>query len=120
MARANVPLTQLSRFGDNPDSGAITFDSANGAMFSNPNHSTSVVLINNGAGTHIITFPTPATVAKNLAIQDPTVTIGAGKRSVVGNFDPALYNQPSGDDVGKVYMNSDGSQTEVVAKAYRS
>lgn len=116
MVRANVPLTPVSRLGDDPDAGAITF--ADGAMFSNPNPQTTVILINNGAGAHVITFQTPATVAKDLDVQDPTVTVPAGNRLVVGKFDPRLYNQPTGADIGKVYMDSDGSQTEMVAKAY--
>lgn len=119
MARANVPFTQLDRLGDDVDVGETTFDAADDAMFANPDAQTVLVLQNDGAGAHIITFVTPKLAAGGLTIQDPTVTIAAGEKHAFGNFDPVVYNQPSGTDIGKVYMDSDGTKTEMKAKVYR-
>jgi hypothetical protein len=38
---------------------------------------------------------------------------GAGKTAIVGPFDRATFNQPSGADAGMVYVNADGTQTEI-------
>ncbi len=119
MVRANVPFTQLDRLGDDPDSGATTFDGTNGAMFTNVDAQTVLLLTNNGGGAHIITFQTPALVAGGLVIQDPTVSVPAGEKLILGNFDPVIYNQPSGADIGKIYMDSNGTQSEMVCKVYR-
>lgn len=119
MARVDVPFTQASRLGDDLGSGATTFDEPDGAMFTNVDAQTVLVLTNNGAGAHIITFITPFLASGGLTVEDPTVSIPAGESHLFGNFDPVVFNQPSGADIGKIYMDSDGTQTEMVAKVYR-
>lgn len=118
MARIDIPFTQLSRLGDDMNSGATTFD-ALGAMFHNKDAQTVLALTNNGAGQHTITFTTPFLASGGLTVEDPTVTIEAGETLIFGNFDPVVFNQVSGPDIGKVYVDSDATQSEVVGKLYR-
>ncbi len=119
MARVNVPFTQLDHLGDDIDVGETAFDEPDGAMFTNVDAQTVLVLQNDGAGTHVITFITPFLASGGLTVEDPTVSLLTGEKHVLGNFDPVVYNQPSGADVGKIYMDSDGDQSEVKAKVYR-
>ncbi len=78
-----------------------------------------LVLQNDGAGTHVITFVTPKLASGGLTIEDPTVSLLTGEKRVYGNFDPVVFNQPSGADIGKIYMDSDGTESEMKAKVYR-
>lgn len=119
MARTNVPFTQLDRLGDDVDVGETAFDNPDGAMFANPDAQTVLVLQNDGAGTHVITFVTPKLASGGLTIEDPTVSLLTGEKRVYGNFDPVVFNQPSGADIGKIYMDSDGTESEMKAKVYR-
>lgn len=118
MARANVPVTPLGIAGDDISGGATTFDGSNGAMFENPDGKTVVILKNNGGGTHVITFKTPH-APQGLALAEHTVSLGAGKTFILTGFRPDIFNQQSGANVGKIEMDADGTQSEVVALVYR-
>ncbi len=119
MARADVAFIQLDHLGNEIADAPTAFDEPDGAMFHNKDAQTVLVLINTGGGAHIITFTTPFLASGGLTVEDPTVNIPAGETHILGNFDPVVFNQPSGADIGKVYMDSDGTQSEMEAKLYR-
>ncbi len=119
MARTNVPFTQLDHLGDDMDLSETAFHVTDGAMFHNKDAQTVLVLQNDGGGTHVITFITPFLAAGGLTVENPTISIDAGEKFILGNFDPVVYNQPSGADIGKIYMDSDGTESEMKAKVYR-
>lgn len=84
-----------------------------GAMFVNDGN-TRLWVKNAGAGVHILTFPTPRTVGPSaLTVQDPPFSVGIGKYALLGPFDPTDFNVRSGADNGKMYVNCDGTGTEV-------
>jgi hypothetical protein len=114
MARTNVAVSH-SQDGSVLDglATATALDAAAGAMFTN-NGATRVIVYNTGAGAHVVTFVTPRTINPGaLAVADPSITLAAGKHGIFGPLDPTTFNQPSGADTGKVYVNSDGTESEV-------
>ncbi len=114
MARTNIVPTVMDDAGVSP---APTVGTADGLMFSN-NGDELVVLKNNGAGSHTVTLPTPAT-RDDLAVGDRTVVLAAGATRYVGPLTPSLYNQISGVDMGKVYINIDATPGDVTAVVLR-
>jgi len=118
MAKANVPITQITRAGP-LDLAAIetALDVADGAMFQNDG-STELWVRNAGAGAHIVTLVTPQQVA-GLAVADHTATVAAGKTALLGPWPTDTFNQQAGADAGKVYVDTDGTKTEVKLVALR-
>jgi hypothetical protein len=102
--------------GDTDDSqtqvgGPVALDASAGAMFTN-NAATRVLVRNNGAGNHTVTFVSPQTVL-GLAVADLAYVLTPGQSMVCGPFPQTTFNQPSGDDAGRVYVNTGGTQSEV-------
>jgi len=89
---------------------------ANDCMF--PNDGKVEVRVANASGsTANLVFETPATVLSDeLAIADKTGTVADGTEKVFGPFPTATFNQPSGADVGKVYLDTDQTITVAVIK----
>lgn len=119
MARVVIPITEVTRQGVNitPGTGETTPDAVDGAMFTNDGR---VVLSarNTGAGAHVVTIQTPAKVA-GLDVADLQVTVPAGATILIGPFPTSVFNQTAGPDVGMVYVNADGTQTEMRYRALR-
>ena len=87
----------------------------NGQKFSN-NGKVFVEVDNAYTGTITATFVLPGTV-DGQAIPDLAIPVGAGVTKFVGPFPPAFYNQPSGADQGKVYIEW-SSVTSVTVGAF--
>jgi len=117
MARTNIPIRQITRTGEDPATNETTPDAADDAMFLNDGK-TWIKARNAGAGSHIVTVVTPKTVA-GLAVADLTVTVPAAATRDIGPFPPADFNQQSGADEDKVYVNVDGTKTEMRYKAHK-
>jgi hypothetical protein len=86
-------------------------------MFSNDGN-TRLWVKNSGSGAHVVTIVSTKTVA-GLAVADAAYTVGAGKYAILGPFPPDLYNQKSGNDKGKVYVDSDNTESEVTILPFR-
>ena len=83
------------------------------------NTGAELVLIKNASGSPVNpVFETPATVlSEQLAIADEACTaLADGAEAMYGPFPTATFNQPSGADVGKVYINVDQAVTIAVIK----
>lgn len=103
MARTDLPTaTPLSQAGVvNPTFTAAIVD---GHMFSNDGNIWLEVL-NNDASAKTITIQTGAVEQGDLAIDDRTMVVPAGQVGYIGPFPPSPYNQVSGADAGKVYID---------------
>jgi hypothetical protein len=117
MARTNVPVLALPQLDlANVD---VALHVTDGAMFTN-NGETYVWVNNAGAGAHVVTFVTTRTIGSGqLAVADEPHTFAAGKSGVVGPFDPTDFNVRTGADTGKVYVNADGTQSEVLIVPFK-
>jgi hypothetical protein len=86
---------------------------ADGHMFTNSGE-TLFLVKNDDASSKTITVPTPRTI-DGLAVADPTYVIPAGEEWCLGPFPPSTFNQPSGADQGKVYINYSATTDVTVA-----
>jgi hypothetical protein len=85
-------------------SDATAFDDVNGMMFAN-NGNTTVYINNTTGGTINITV----TSVQDEALRTGNLTIAIDTTQIVriNNLRPAWWNQKSGTDAGKVYIDSD-------------
>lgn len=100
MARTDVTVGEISRAGI-----AETLIPAivDGHMFLNGGDVHAVIL-NTDVAAKTITFITPRTV-HGLAVGDLAITLNQNDRKKVGPFPPDTFNQPTGADAGKVYVD---------------
>lgn len=118
MARTNVPVLETDPNGIlDLDAVDVPVHITDGAMFTNDGH-TRVWVKNAGAGAHNVTVVTPR-VVEGLAVADRVYVVGIGKSALIGPFDAATFNQPSGADAGKAYVNVDGTGTEVTLVPFK-
>ena len=105
MARTNLNILTSTRAGVNQPWQAIA--AADDAMFENDGE--TLLLIYNLSGvTANIVFVTPATVlSEGLAVADAVATVPNAESHIFGRFPTAYFNQPSGADSGRVYVNTD-------------
>jgi hypothetical protein len=111
MARTALPIHRAT-----PGTGLVlarTNAIADGHMFTNSGD-TLLLVKNDDASSKTITIPTPREV-QGLALADPTYVVPAGEEWRIGPFDPATFNQPSGADAGKVYVNYSAVTSVTVA-----
>lgn len=86
-------------------------DSANGNMFDNDG--TVELVVRNGSGAPVT--PTIVSVpCSHGRSGDQAPAIAAGAMAVLGPFSPDLFNQRSGVDAGKVYVNWSASASVTV------
>lgn len=114
MARVDLTTQVTTRAGIVPTYEAVA--AASDAMFVNTG--AEYVHIKNASGfTANLVFQTPATVlSEALAIADATGTVANGSEKIFGPFPTAIFNQPSGADVGKVYIDTDQAISIAVIK----
>lgn len=75
-----------------------------------------VYIKNGGGGTCNVTIPTPTVAGGGLAIEDKTYALLTGEEIVIGQLDPALFNQPpSSVDAGLCYIEYDVVTSVTVA-----
>lgn len=110
--RAALTVTQISRAGVTET--LYTAD-GDGYKFSN-NGYVWVKVQNDYTDTITATFVTPGTV-DGLPIDDLDIVVPTSTNRLVGPFPPSQYNQPSGTDAGKVYLNFDAAVTGTVASS---
>jgi hypothetical protein len=116
MARVSLTTQVSSRPGTVLSYEAVA--AANDAMFVNTGK--ELVLVKNASGSPVnIVFETPATLlSEGLAIADEAcAALADAAEGLYGPFPTATFNQPSGADVGKVYINVDQNVTIAVVKA---
>lgn len=94
---------------------ALTAASGDGHKFTNTGREL-VMITNDYTATITATFVTPGQVG-GLAIADVDVAIAAGATKLVGPFQIGLFNQKSGTDKNKVYLNWDVAVTDTVASS---
>lgn len=117
MARIEVPITQIERIvGTDPADGTAATD--DGLMFQNDGQ-TYISLTNNGGGPHNITFITPQLVAGLAVADEGPHALAAGVTRIFGKFPIRTFNQNSGANEGKVYVDTDGTDTELEGLAFR-
>lgn len=75
-----------------------------GHMFDNQAGDVKVLLTNGTGSSANVTFVTTKTV-DGLAVADKVVAVAAGATVLVGSFAAGTYNQPSGADRHKVYVD---------------
>lgn len=110
--RAALTVTQITRSGLTET--LYTAD-GDGHKFSN-NGSVWVKVKNDYTSTITATFVTPGTV-DGLSIADLDIAVPAGSNRLVGPFPPSQYNNSSGSDAGKVYLNWNTAVTGSVASS---
>ena len=77
---------------------------ADGHMFDNTSGDVNVILENGTGSSANVTFVTTKTV-DGLAVADKVVAVAAGASVLVGRFAAGTYNQQSGADEDKVYVD---------------
>jgi hypothetical protein len=114
MAYTELTLITLDLNGDiDPTFTAATLTDGN--SFRNTGRE-MVYIKNGGGGTVVLTVPTPTAASGGLLIEDKTYTILAGEEIVIGQLDPALFNQPASSvDAGLCYLEYDVVTSVTVA-----
>lgn len=105
MARVDLTTQVTTRAGIVPTYTAVA--AADDAMFVNTG--AEYIHVKNASGsTANLVFQTPATVlSEALAIADATGSLATATEKIFGPFPTAIFNNPSGADVGKVYIDTD-------------
>jgi len=118
MARTNVPVIPVTRLGVLAGStGPEVAGTSDGLKVSNDG-AVWISMRNSGAGSHTMTFPTPQTV-DGQAVADMTIAVANGVTTLVGPFPPSTFNVQSGDDLGYLYIDISGTQSEMKFLAFR-
>ncbi len=105
MPRTDVSPTTLTQNGVFP---AAVAGTADGNMFRNNGDVFLEVANANGTTARTVTLPTPAQ-REGLAIADLVVSVAAASRTYIGPFSPSLFNNQTGADAGKAYINFDAA-----------
>jgi hypothetical protein len=104
MARVNVPITAATEAGTTIPA-AVSADATNDHEI--PSNDGRVVLeVENTHATlaRTVTIVTPQTVGAQ-SVSDNAVSIPALSKKIIGPLPPRTYNQQSGADAGKVYID---------------
>lgn len=112
MARKNLTIQDLGLFGAATPS-LVTLTAADDVMFVNDGN--TILLVDNGSATVI--NPTIVSVSDQFnRTGDITLAVNATSRGIFGPFTPAGFNQKTGTDIGKIFVNFDeDSNVKVVA-----
>ena len=113
---ARLDLTVLPTSTDGVDMGAgQAIVAANDAMFENDGKVILKVVNANGAA-QTFDVITPGTFGEDaLAIADKTVSIAGSTTEYCGPYPPSVYNQKSGADAGKAYLDTESSDLTITA-----
>lgn len=91
-------------------------DSVNNHVVANNGEVFLIARNADGSNAHTVTLVTPGTVG-GLAVSDQAISVALSSTKLIGPLDPDVYNQQSGADAGKVYVDVDSSQLKL--SAYR-
>jgi hypothetical protein len=94
---------------------ALAAASGDGHKFVN-NGKEFVVITNDYTATVTLTVVTGGTAGGH-PIADVEVTMAAGATKLIGTFKPEIFNQTSGADAGRVYLNWSAEVTGTVANS---
>lgn len=99
MARTDLTVQSIAQAGIVP-----SYEAANAEGEAVPNNGQMFLHVKNGSGAEItVTLQTPVTY-DGLALADQTVAVAAGAEKMIGTFS-SRFNQASGTDKGKVYVD---------------
>lgn len=116
MPRADIAITQIAQSGVYPSG---TVGQVDGHKFGNSGDVFLEVVNASATVARDVTFPTPAERA-GLAVADLVVNIPAAARKVIGPFEPSVFNQTSGVDDGKTYINYPaGGELDLTVRAFK-
>lgn len=115
MARTALTVNEITRTGID-DAATQAAANADGHAFYNGGD-VFLVVENTNASTRTVTVVSTRTI-DGLAVADLTVDVAQNERQIVGPFAPQNFNQQSGADAGKVYVNFD-AVTDLTIAAYR-
>jgi len=94
-----------------------TLAAASGDGHKLKNNGREIVVVSNGyTATVTMTIVTGGSVGGH-PIDDVTVGLTAGTTKMAGPFRTAIFNQPSGDDAGRIYLNWSSNVTGTVANS---
>lgn len=114
MPRTSIAVEEIPWQGGDNDLTFSAVDAANGMMF--PNDGKTVLLVRNAdAAAKTVTVravPDPFGRSVDLAL-----VIAAGKTAMVGPLAPVAWNQTSGADLGRVYVDFSAATSTTVACA---
>ena len=114
MARLDLTINVTTTDGTDIGAGQAIV-AANDAMFVNDGKTILKVVNANGVA-QTFDLITPGTIGDDaLAIADKTVSIAGSTTEYCGPFPTGIYNQPSGADSGKVYIDTDSSDLTITA-----
>ena len=103
MARKNLTIQDLGQFGAATPS-LVTLNAADDVMFANDG--LTLLLVDNGAAT--VVNPIVVSVKDQFGrTGDITLAVNALSRALFGPFTAAVFNQKTGADIGKIYINFD-------------
>lgn len=108
LARGTLTATDLTPSGSTV---SLTQSNSDGHKFSNSNKQ-FIMATNAHTATVTMTIVTGGQVG-GYDISDITVAVGAGASVLAGPFPTHIFNQPSGSDAGKIYVNWDSSVAAV-------
>ncbi len=116
MARTDLASIQsIAQAGLNPSFEAAQTD---GHMVANDGK--LFIVVKNGSGGAInVTLQTPAVVEGDLAVGERIVSIPASGERWIGRLTPSTYNQATGADAGKVYIDY-AATTSMTVGAFRA
>lgn len=114
MARLDLTIYTTTTDGVNIGAGQAIV-AANDAMFVNDGR-TILKVVNANVSAQTFDVITPGTVgADALAIADKTVSIAGSSTEYCGPYPVGIYNQTTGDDVGKVHLDTASSDLTMTA-----
>lgn len=95
----------------------MTLAAASGDGHKFPNTGRELVVVTNDyTATVTLTVVTGGT-AGGIAISDVDISLTAGQSKIVGPFNTAIFNQPSGSDAGRIYLNWSAAVTGTAANS---
>lgn len=115
MPRTNLNVAPLNRAGVFEPGVASTVD---GHMFGNDGQTFVEVQNSSATVAHSVTIVTGGT-SEGLAVADVVVPLPVSSRRLIGPFPKETFDQPSGADRGRVYLNYSAAAADLVARAYR-
>lgn len=119
MARSEITVGELGR--DLTLGSALTEDQSDGSnehMFANTGNEYLIVRNNDGALTCAVEIvSTEDDYGRTVTISE---NVAAGEMWAFGPFNPARWNQKTGNDRGKVYVNVDQSDADITLAVFRA
>lgn len=95
----------------------MTLAAASGDGHKFPNTGREFVVVTNSYTATVTLTVVTGGNAGGIAISDVDVSLTAGQSKIVGPFNTAIFNQPSGSDAGRIYLNWSAAVTGTAANS---